>query len=302
MRNHLPRPMLVGTVTVIVSLAGCAHHRCNAPPTTSLRVPMAPRPGCCGPNAVTAPAVVAVPPVTATAPPAVRFAAPLPPAPPPGTPPAAGPWQPPPGLQPHVTETRPVPGTSPKLLPPEDSNGTRLGPMPPADNEPPLVMPDPSRQADASAFPADIPQYNLVYDGVADGLQPLAGGWDWLKEHGFRTVLHIRAADEDASALRAPIEARGLKYVPLQVEPKTLNRDLVQEFSRLVRNSADQPLFVFDRKGMLAGSLWYLHFRLTDNLPEPQARARALRLGLKEETTGEYADLWLAINQILRGI
>ncbi len=61
-------------------------------------------------------------------------------------------------------------------------------------------------------------------------------------------------------------------------------------------------MFVFDRKGMLAGTLWYLPFRLSESQPDQQARARAVRLGLKEEASGEYADLWLAINQLLRGM
>ena len=53
---------------------------------------------------------------------------------------------------------------------------------------------------------------------------------------------------------------------------------------------------------MPAGALWYLHFRLADNMPEAQARSKAIRLGLKEDTAGDNADLWLAINQLLRGI
>ena len=133
---------------------------------------------------------------------------------------------------------------------------------------------------------------------VAAGLQPFPEGFTWLRDRGYRTVVNLRAAGEDDTAARTNAESKGLKYISLEIAPKTLNRDLVAEFSKIVAESANQPVFVYDRKGHLQGAMWFLHFRLADNLAEPEARRKAVRLGLKEEMTGEYGDLWLAINQI----
>ncbi len=215
---------------------------------------------------------------------------------PPGVAPAVGSWQPGPnGLQPRVVETRPIPVPAPGSI---EKNGTKL--LPPADDavRPATAKPD----ASTGELPPDIPQFNPAEDKVASGLRPFPGGFEWLKGQGYKTVLFLRTPGEDDAADRTEVERMGMKYVSLEVGPQTLKADLVKEFSKIVQDKDARPLFVYDRKGMQAGALWYLHFRLGDNLPEAQARAKAMRLGLKEETAGEHADWWLAINQILRGI
>jgi protein tyrosine phosphatase (PTP) superfamily phosphohydrolase (DUF442 family) len=217
-------------------------------------------------------------------------------------------YQPPPAaIQPQVAESRsggapinpadtrpmPTPPKGAKLLPPDMPGAKTDGPPSPAET--------PDNHPGATDFPPDIPQYSLVYDKVAAGLQPFPEGFAWLKNHGYRTVLYVRAAGEDDTAVRTEVESKGIKYLTLEVSASTLNRELVREFSRSIGDSRDQPIFVCDRKGMLAGSLWYLHFRMSENQTDTQARARATRLGLKEDAAGDYADLWLAINQVLRG-
>lgn len=247
-------------------------------------------------------------------------AAPLPPGslpPGPSSPPVVNNYQPPPAaVQPQVAESRssasavnpmdtrpmPTPPRGAKLLPPEAPSGAKPeSPTAPAEAPDQAKPKPPEGRPGATDFPPDIPQYSLVYDQVAAGLQPFPEGFSWLKDHGYRAVLYVRAAGEDDTAVRTEVESKGMKYLTLEVSPSTLNRELVREFSRTIGDSRDQPLFVFDRKGMLAGSLWYLHFRMTENQADMQARPRAARLGLKEDVAGEYADLWLAINQLLRG-
>jgi protein tyrosine phosphatase (PTP) superfamily phosphohydrolase (DUF442 family) len=207
-----------------------------------------------------------------------------------------------PGTQPRVTDTRPLP-TPPngesaraKLNVPEPMDV----PSPP-ESSVPGVREEPSTGAHKSDLAIEIPQFELVYDKVAAGLQPFPDGFALLKERGYRTVLHLQPAGEDTSAVRTDVESKGLKYLSLSVSPRALNRDLVDQFSKTVRDTGHQPLFVFDRKGQLAGALWYLHLRLVDGLPETEARRKAVRLGLNEDPTGDNAELWLAINMILRG-
>jgi hypothetical protein len=53
---------------------------------------------------------------------------------------------------------------------------------------------------------------------------------------------------------------------------------------------------------MLAGALWYLHFRIVDGLAHEEARDKAARLGLKPAQDGEHKRMWLAIQNYLSGV
>jgi protein tyrosine phosphatase (PTP) superfamily phosphohydrolase (DUF442 family) len=145
-----------------------------------------------------------------------------------------------------------------------------------------------------------IPQFSEIKNkkNVAVGLRPThLEGLQWLKEHGYRTALYIRAPGEADDADRKQFEEKcGMKYASLAVSPDTLTLDVVDQFNALV-DPANRPLFVYDKDGSLAGALWYLHFRMIDQQSDEEARAAAARIGLKEE----HRDLWLAIQKILSG-
>jgi protein tyrosine phosphatase (PTP) superfamily phosphohydrolase (DUF442 family) len=154
--------------------------------------------------------------------------------------------------------------------------------------------------ADAPAptppLPVGIPQFTSVESRVAAGLKPDLDGLDWLRDNGFHTVIHVRTVGEDDSADRRQVEKRGMKFVSVESPPTVPTRVDGDAFSRLLANGADQPIFVYDRDGLLAGNFWYLHFRLAERLPEDEARLRAARLGLK--TDGERQTVWQALQQI----
>ena len=149
-------------------------------------------------------------------------------------------------------------------------------------------------------MPVGIPQFAEIKNkkNVAVGLRPThLEGLQWLKDHGYRTALYIRAPGESDDADRKQFEDRlGMKYASLVVSPDTLTLDVVDQFNALA-DPANRPLFVYDKDGSLAGALWYLHFRMIDQQSDEQARAAAARIGLKESHT----DLWLAIGRILSG-
>jgi protein tyrosine phosphatase (PTP) superfamily phosphohydrolase (DUF442 family) len=134
---------------------------------------------------------------------------------------------------------------------------------------------------------------------VTSGLKPQLDGLSWLYDNGYRTVLHIKQADEDDSADRQIVEKRGLRYLALSVAPTTLSRATVDEFNRIVADAGRQPLFVYDRDGTLAGALWYLHFRMVGRDSDETARTKAGRLGLKIDGSGAPRDIWLAIQRLL---
>ena len=146
----------------------------------------------------------------------------------------------------------------------------------------------------------DIPQFAVVKNNIASGQEPYAEGVTWLKSHGYRTVLHLRAPNEDDKSTQALFEKNGLRIFSLQVSPQTLSKEIVDQFNRLVTDAGNQPLFVYDKDSSLVGGLWYLHFRLVDKQTDERARANASQLGFKEEQDGPHRTIWIAVQNYLQ--
>ncbi len=164
---------------------------------------------------------------------------------------------------------------------------------PPERSEPPLME-------STTALPVGIPHFAMAADNVATGLRPLLDdGLDWLKARGYRTVVQVHLPGENDSPDRKQVEKRGMKYVSLEVSPQTLNKTIVDEFTRIVRDISGQPVYIYDRDGSLAGGLWYLHFRMAEQFSDDVARIRAGSLGLRENRDGAERDMWLAIQKYL---
>ncbi len=217
---------------------------------------------------------------------------------------------------PAAPNSVPVPSSAQPNWQPGGEPGVRLSPpesigdetardysrqYPPQTAEPPVAaVPAKPREGSASTsvFPVDIPQFVIAKKGVASGQQPFSDGVAWLQSHGYRTVLHVRPPEDTGTAAEQIFKRRGLKYVSLHVSPTTLSRDVVEQFNRVVADEGNQPLFVFDRDGSLAGGLWYLHFRLVDGLPDEKARTEATRLGFRDE--GAHKTMWIAVQKYLQ--
>lgn len=161
-------------------------------------------------------------------------------------------------------------------------------PMQPSSEEPP-------------ALNADVPGFTVVKPQVASGQKPFADGLNWLKEKGYRTVLHVRPPGEDDTAARRQFEAKGFRYLSLDVSPQTLTPEVVDRFNRTVTDSTNLPLYVYDRDASLVGGLWFLHFRIIDGLTNEKATAEAARLGLNPDAdTGPHREMWLAVQKYLQ--
>jgi protein tyrosine phosphatase (PTP) superfamily phosphohydrolase (DUF442 family) len=167
-------------------------------------------------------------------------------------------------------------------------------------------VPPPSRKPDTipdrplvPPLPVGIPGFAEVRKGISSGLRPNIDGLDWLAASGYRTALYVREPGQDDAGDRKQLESRGIKYVALEVSPDTLTPEVVDRFNQTVADMAGQPLFVYDKDGMLAGGLWYLHFRLVEQLPDEEALKRAARLGLKTEPAGGHQRMLLAVQKFL---
>jgi protein tyrosine phosphatase (PTP) superfamily phosphohydrolase (DUF442 family) len=208
----------------------------------------------------------------------------------------------PPGAAPRVYLQQPEPAApAPPAPPPAAPAPTTPAPesraYTPQSPEPPPARDD---SAASPAMPVDIPQFAAVKTNIASGQEPFAGGIAWLKSHGYRTALHVRAPGEDDSAARSQFEKGGLRYLSLEVSPQTLSREIVEQFNRTVADANNLPLFVYDKDGSLAGALWYLHFRLVDRATEEKAREEAERLGFKQDRSDAHLKMWLAVQNLLK--
>jgi protein tyrosine phosphatase (PTP) superfamily phosphohydrolase (DUF442 family) len=170
--------------------------------------------------------------------------------------------------------------------------------MPPS-SEPPPARDD---RAASPALPVDIPQFTMVKTNVANGQEPLADGIAWLKKHGYRSALHVRAPAEKDDDARKQYEQAGLRYVSLELSPEMLTKETVDKFNRLVGDDNNLPRFVYDKDGSLAGALWYVHFRLVDRATPEKAREEAERLGFKPERGEAFLKMWLAVQKLLNDL
>ena len=55
-----------------------------------------------------------------------------------------------------------------------------------------------------------------------------------------------------------------------------------------VGDTTARPIFVYSKDEGVAGAVWYLHLRTAEFLTHDEARVRAARLGLKDETTDMF--------------
>lgn len=248
------------------------------------------------------------PPVPGTGLPAGGIPAPMPSAPAPpalGTPQAvapAGALAQPPAASPD----QPVsPGPGVRLSPPQVSDSgsapgsARLYP-PQTPEPPPAARMPPAKDDEGTSLPVDIPQFALAKPRVASGQQPLPDGIAWLKSHGYRTVLHVRAPRSDDSAAQAQFEKQGLRYLSLELSADTLTKEVVDAFIKVVQDEKNQPLFVYDADGSRAGALWYLYFRLVDGASDEKARAEAARVGFRQDGDDSHRTMWLAVQNYLK--
>jgi protein tyrosine phosphatase (PTP) superfamily phosphohydrolase (DUF442 family) len=185
-----------------------------------------------------------------------------------------------------------------RLAPPALSTpGPAATKEPPAAAEPPPASAAPKDPTPAP--PIDIPQFAIVRPNVATGLQPFPDGVAWLKNNGYRTVLHVRAPGAEDTAARRQFEKYGLRYLTLDAAPTTLTKETVDSFNRLVGDEANLPLFVYDKDAAVSGGLWYLHFRLVEGWSDEKARAEAARLGFRQEQDDKHRTMWIAVQKLL---
>jgi protein tyrosine phosphatase (PTP) superfamily phosphohydrolase (DUF442 family) len=149
-------------------------------------------------------------------------------------------------------------------------------------------------------LPVGISKFVQVREKVANGLRPtLDDGLGWLQASGYKTVLYLHAPGSPDSADRQQVEKRGMKFIAMEVSSVTLSQKIVDEFNRIVGDSAGLPLFVYDTDGSLTGGLWYVHFRVAQGASDEEARKHARQVGLREDGEGGHKEMWQAAQKFM---
>jgi hypothetical protein len=153
------------------------------------------------------------------------------------------------------------------------------------------------QRAPSPTFPT-IPGFAFAKEQVAFGRRPALDEVDWLRAKNYRAVLYVRPPGEDDSADRKLFETRGLAYGTVEVSPETLSSAIAQ-FNKIAGEKTNLPLFVYYYKDpMLAGALWYVHFRTVEGLNDAEAKLKATQLGLADPNEANKP-MWLAIEKYL---
>jgi protein tyrosine phosphatase (PTP) superfamily phosphohydrolase (DUF442 family) len=179
----------------------------------------------------------------------------------------------------------PPPGKSrseyPKIIPAvPERKGAILG-EPEAENPPEVVesKPPAEKKADNASGIADFVE---VKEGIATGRRPTIDGLDWLKSNSYKSIVYLRPKSKDDASDKRQVELRDMKYTSMVVSADTLSQDWIDEFNRVVGQSAAQPIFVYGDAADV-GPIWYLHLRTAQFLTHDEAIIRAKRYGLKDE-------------------
>jgi hypothetical protein len=237
------------------------------------------------------------------APPPAEIGAPVPAPPPAATPPppvdtgaAADAGSPRNDLPPSVRLGPPGPIRRDSALAPTE------GKEPPVASLPPGPAPSTREERERETPGAfDIPSYAIARPNVASGLRPFPDGVDWLKKRGFKAVLHLRSPGADDANDRKMFEKKGLRYISLDASPARLDKELYERFNRLVTDTDNHPLYVYDKDGSVAGGLWHLHFRVYLKQSDEKARSQSQRLGLRiNDDDVEHKTMWLAVQGLLK--
>jgi len=180
---------------------------------------------------------------------------------------------------PRIVPLNPPPGGGATLRDPDFADRPKA-PESTAEASPPPTDTKPIPKSDR---PTGIDEFTRVKDGVSAGHRPTIDGLDWLKANGYKTVVHVRRPQDDDETDRRQVERRDMKFVALTVTPETLTQAWVDDFNKLIGDTAARPVFVYGQDPQTAAVAWYLHLRTAEFLTHDEARVRALHLGLKDE-------------------
>ena len=156
--------------------------------------------------------------------------------------------------------------------------------------------PDASPSPEIAASPGGTPgiaRFVAVDLKLAGGSTPSTAGLNWLADKGYKTLVDLRDPSETDAAFIAEATRRGLRYIALPVNLKSIDKTHASRFNFELALSDARPLYFFDTDGTRAGTLWYIRRITLDRVNSQIARREAEELGLNNP------DYWTAAIRFL---
>jgi uncharacterized protein (TIGR01244 family) len=113
-----------------------------------------------------------------------------------------------------------------------------------------------------------------------------------LKEQGFKTVINLRTASEPGSDIPGETAAAakaGLKYVSLPFSTAAPDVAVVDKFLEVVKDAANQPIYIHCQAGTRANAFWMIKRVLVDGWTTEKALAEADTLKMTNQALRKFA-------------
>lgn len=134
--------------------------------------------------------------------------------------------------------------------------------------------------------------------GFGGSTQPSA--MSTLKDMGFATVVNLRLAAEegvDIEGNRAAAEAVGIDYIHLPFEPNNMSPTLMDDFLKVMADTANQPVYLHCGSATRVSALWMINRVQQDGLDAEKATRELEAIAFKPDEAKAFATAYLAAQQ-----
>jgi len=141
---------------------------------------------------------------------------------------------------------------------------------------------------------AGVVNFTQVDATVACGGETSQDAIAALGAHGFRTVVNLRQATEPGvSEEAAAVEAAGMRYVHLPMNPTAPEFDTADQFLAAVADPAVQPVYIHCASANRVGAVWAIKRVVQDGWTREDAIAEAQGIGMKSPVMLDFVQRYL---------
>jgi uncharacterized protein (TIGR01244 family) len=125
---------------------------------------------------------------------------------------------------------------------------------------------------------------------ICTGGQPSLDDLARLKSEGVKAILNLRRPDEfDAAAEAAKAKELGLRYFDIPVSRADPKSEQVDEFLKILADSANRPVFIHCRTANRVGAFWMIRRVLVDGWKLVDAEREAEKIGMHSKNLRQFA-------------
>jgi len=146
--------------------------------------------------------------------------------------------------------------------------------------------------------PYNIKNFWRVNEQVCTGGQPSMDDLTKMKADGIKTILNLRRPSEyNYQEEAAKAKELGLRYFHIPVESNAPKDEQVDEFLKIMGDTANRPVFAHCMSNSRVASFWMIRRVLVENWTLPAAEREATRMGLSNPKTREFAVDYVLLHQ-----